>query len=95
MKEMAEMLMNNTEQKNLFFFHWVQLQMVSKYRTRAFIGVFSSEHSPAAPAPPVPGPGSVPPPGLGSAAASTAKIHKIIGMKIEQLKCRGASSPGS
>lgn len=91
---MAEMLMNNTEQKNLFFFflHWVQLQMVSKYRTRAFIGVFSSEHSPT---PPVPGPGSVPPPGLGSAAAPTAKIHKIISMKIEQLKCRGASSPGS
>lgn len=49
---MAEMLMNNTKQKDLFFFHWVGLQMVSKYRARAFISVFSgflaARHSPGA-----------------------------------------------
>lgn len=71
MKEVAEMLMSNTEQKNLFFSsfffppYWIQLQMMSKYRPRVFIGVFSSEpRSPrsgtAAPAPPVQGPDSVP-----------------------------------
>lgn len=96
MKEGAEMLMNNTKQKDGFFSTGFSCKWCQNTEGGLLSVFLAARHSPRTPAPPVPGPGSVPPARAGLCLSTDSKNtqnnQREDSGEIEQLKSRGASS---